>query len=52
MSAPEWELKLELTRPNGSRLSDLFIFRARASECLSVDINLLSSEFKTAVRKL
>lgn len=52
MSAPEWELKLELTRPNGSRLGDLFIFRARASECLWVDINLLSSEFKTAVSEV
>lgn len=51
-SSPEWELKLELTCPAGSRLGDLFILRIKASEPLWVDINLLNSEFRTAVSEV
>ena len=32
ISVPEWELRLELTCSNGSRLGDLFILRTKASE--------------------
>ncbi len=51
-SVAEWELKLELTCSNGGRLGDFFIIRARASEPLWLDINLLNSEFRTAVSKV
>lgn len=49
LAAPEWELKLELTSPSGSKLGDFFLFRARASEPLWIDIDLLSGELRTAV---
>jgi len=47
--APEWELKLELTSPEGSKFADLYLFRARASDPVLVDMSLLSDEFRSAV---
>jgi UDP-GlcNAc:undecaprenyl-phosphate GlcNAc-1-phosphate transferase len=52
ISEGEWELKLELRCPTGSRLADLFILRARASEPLWVDFNLLNSEFRIAISEV
>jgi UDP-GlcNAc:undecaprenyl-phosphate GlcNAc-1-phosphate transferase len=52
IAVPEWELRLELTYPTGSRLGDLFILRTKASEPIWVDINLLNSEFRTAVSEV
>jgi len=52
ISEGEWELKLELRCPTGGRLADLFILRARASEPLWVDFNLLNSEFRTAISEV
>jgi UDP-GlcNAc:undecaprenyl-phosphate/decaprenyl-phosphate GlcNAc-1-phosphate transferase len=46
---PQWELRLELGSPSGGRLGDLYLSRAQASDPLSVDINLLDHEFRTAV---
>jgi hypothetical protein len=52
VSELEWELKLELTCPAGSKIGELFILRAKASEPLWVDFNLLSSEFRVAVSEV
>jgi hypothetical protein len=49
LSAPQWELKLELTSPSGSRLGDLYLFRERASGALPMDISLLGNEFRDVV---
>jgi UDP-GlcNAc:undecaprenyl-phosphate/decaprenyl-phosphate GlcNAc-1-phosphate transferase len=51
-SLQEWELKLKLTCPDGGRLGDMFIIRAKASEPLWLDINLLNGEFRTAVSEV
>ncbi len=52
MLEPQWELRLEMTSSTGDWLGDLFILRARASEPMWVDVNLLTGEFRTAVSEV
>ncbi|MFI5420451.1 MAG: hypothetical protein ACHQ1H_05745, partial [Nitrososphaerales archaeon] len=47
--SPEWELKYELVSSSGNKIGDFFLLRARASERLLLDINLLNIEFRAAI---
>lgn len=49
LSAPQWELKLELTSSSGAKLGDLYLFRERASGALPLDVSLLGNEFREVV---
>jgi len=49
LSAPQWELKLELTSSSGGKLGDLHLFRERASGALPMDVSLLGNEFRDVV---
>ncbi|HLW99409.1 MAG TPA: MraY family glycosyltransferase [Candidatus Acidoferrales bacterium] len=48
---PKWELRFDLVSSSGNPLGEMSLLRARASELLFVDVNLLDTDFRAAISK-